>query len=67
MENHSAPLTMIMMIIAVGIVQQVMVEGGGSEAAIAVSLLVPILVEVRMISSCGIMDHQNTLISHMWR
>ena len=67
MGDHSAPLTMTM-IMTGGIVQHYMVEGGGSLTVITVSLLVPILVNRRMISSCGMLDHQHpSLTSHMWR
>ena len=60
MGNHSAPLTMITMIIAVGIVQQLAVEGGGSVTATRVSLL------VTRNGSDGMME-QDIKIFHMWR
>ena len=59
MGNHSAPLTMIMMI-EVGIVQHYMVEGGGSVNATTVSLL------VTMNRTIGMMG-QDLKIFHMWR
>ena len=65
MGNHSALLTMTMMIIAVGIVQHVLVEGGGLLPAITVSLLVPILLGGHMISSCGMMEDPQIFIFHM--
>ena len=46
MDNHSALLMMTMTTITVKIVQHYMVEGGGSRAAITVSLLVLILLKI---------------------
>ena len=65
MENHSAPLTMTMMIM-VGIVQQNVVEGGGLVPAITVSLLVATPVEIHGMGSIGALE-QCPVQSHMWR
>ena len=65
MENHSAPLTMTMMIM-VGIVQHYMVEGGGLLAATTVSLLVPTPVEIYGMRSIGALE-QHPVQSHMWK
>ena len=66
MDNHSAPLTMTMTTITVGIVQHVMVEGGGSGTATTVSLLVNILLKIHGTGSTGVMDI-HPVMSHMWR
>ena len=61
MEDHLAPLTMTMMR-PVGIVQEVMVEGGGTGAVFTVSLQVAIRLDVLH----GVLDHE-TYTFHMWR
>ena len=67
MGDHSALLTMIMIIKTVRVVQQIMVEGGGSVPATTVSLLVATVQGTSTKTFIGVMGVMHLTTFHMWR